>query len=98
MPLLVSGRLSELRFHVVDGSKIAPGNHDHVAHIEASNREGPTDAMGTLVAFYSTGHRGVFTHRDSDIHVHVALPDRGASGHVDGVVIEAGATVMWPDD
>lgn len=36
-----------------------------------------------LIGFFSTMHRTVFTHHDSNIHVHLISPDRKRMGHAD---------------
>lgn len=38
---------------------------------------------GTLIGFFSTSHKGVFTHHDTNIHVHYLSWDHARMGHVD---------------
>ncbi len=96
VPVLVDGRFADLTWHVMNGAKLGHGSHDHAAHREAAHRETAQNVDGTVVAFFSSAHRGVFTHRDSDLHAHVVLPAKGASGHVEAVTVAAGATVSFP--
>ena len=96
-PFLISGEVHKLDWHVIDGSRLEPGA-DHAAHREASQRGHEERADAVLVGFYSTGHHGVFTHHDSDVHVHAVLAGRDLTGHVDAVVIPAGTTVELPAD
>ena len=95
-PVLVEGRFADVTWHVMNGEKLGRGSHDHAAHREAAYREAAQDVDGTLVAFFSGAHRGVFTHHDSDLHAHVVLPAEGASGHAEAVTVAAGATVSFP--
>ncbi|MBK8948310.1 MAG: acetolactate decarboxylase [Flavobacteriales bacterium] len=44
-----------------------------------------------LVGFFSTTHRTVFTHHDSNIHTHLISPDRRRMGHADEVTWRPGA-------
>ncbi|MBK9274507.1 MAG: acetolactate decarboxylase [Flavobacteriales bacterium] len=43
-----------------------------------------------LIGFFSTAHRTVFTHHDSNIHMHVISPDRKRMGHADMAMWRAG--------
>jgi len=40
--------------------------------------------LGTL-RFYSTRHRGIFTHHDTYLHLHLLSADKQKMGHVDGL-------------
>lgn len=80
----LSGRQSVLRFkgqadsakvHIVNGidpQQKKPKSYKQVVHKQGF--EG--------VAFYSQVHRKVFTHHDSDLHIH-AIDDQGHGYHVD---------------
>ncbi|SFU52461.1 acetolactate decarboxylase [Pustulibacterium marinum] len=41
----------------------------------------------TLIGFYSTQHKGVFTHHDANIHVHLLSQDHKWLGHVDEITL-----------
>ncbi|MCP3135753.1 acetolactate decarboxylase [Pyxidicoccus xibeiensis] len=94
-PFTVEGTLRELAWHVVDGSKLREGA-SHQEHMTAGVQSRKDSATGVLVGFYSTQHHGIFTHHDSDAHVHVVLAEENASGHVDGVTVGRGARVRLP--
>jgi acetolactate decarboxylase len=38
-----------------------------------------------IVGFFSTEHKGVFTHHDSNVHMHLITADRKKMGHLDKV-------------
>jgi acetolactate decarboxylase len=38
-----------------------------------------------IAGFFSTGHKGVFTHHDSFIHMHLITADKKMMGHLDSV-------------
>ena len=38
-----------------------------------------------IVGFFSTEHKGVFTHHDSNVHLHLITTDRKKMGHLDKV-------------
>lgn len=95
-PLRVKGPLVDLRWHVVDGSKLAPGSsHEDHARTAVSGVEARVE--GELVGFFSKSHAGVFTHHDSNTHFHVVLAERPLTGHVDKVSLARGARVLLPD-
>src|SRR5262245_59104450 len=53
-------------------------------------------ATGQVLGFYSTQHRGVFTPRDSDLHMHVRTADGRMSGHVERIALEPGVVIAVP--
>ncbi|MCP3164935.1 acetolactate decarboxylase [Myxococcus qinghaiensis] len=91
----VEGPLQALAWHVIDGRKLRSGA-SHQEHASAGVQEQRAQATGVLVGFYSTRHQGIFTHHDSDTHVHVVLPEENASGHVDNVTVLRGARLRLP--
>jgi acetolactate decarboxylase len=50
-----------------------------------------------LLGFYSTGHRGVFTHGNSDSHVHFYAGEKNIVGHVDELSLTGPFRVMIPE-
>ena len=96
-PFLIEGEVHELDWHVVDGAKLASIERPtHVDHMRTAQRGWESWADAVLLGFYSTEHHGLFTHRDSDIHIHAVLDDPPLTGHVDGVVIPKGTLVKLP--
>lgn len=47
-----------------------------------------TEEEVTLLGFFSTKHRGIFTHHDSYVHIHLMTRDSTAMGHLDDLKIE----------
>lgn len=94
-PFSVEGPLQDLAWHVIDGRKLGDGA-SHQDHMSAGVQGRRDSTTGVLVGFYSTRHHGIFTHHDSDTHVHVVLAGENASGHVDGVTVGKGARVRLP--
>ena len=72
------------------------GGSSHQDHLGASIQTGLKRTSATLVGFYSTSDQGVFTHHDSTTHIHCVLASPLSSGHVDHVLIPAGATIKFP--
>jgi hypothetical protein len=94
-PVRVKGPLVELRWHVIDGSKVTPGaSHEDHARTAVSGVEARIE--GELLGFFSKSHAGVFTHHDRHTHFHVVVAERPLTGHVDAVALGRGARVLLP--
>jgi acetolactate decarboxylase len=101
-PFLVEGQVADLSWHVIDGSKLPTGPPDplrppHVIHRTASPNGVLGRAKAMLVGFYSTEHRGVFTHHASDTHMHAIVDEPPLVAHVDGVRLLAGSAIAFPE-
>ena len=48
-------------------------------------------AVVELVGFYSRQHRGIFTPRESNVHVHLRTEDGRISGHLETIRLAPGA-------
>lgn len=96
MPFLIEGPVSGLAWHVIDGTRIPHGAQGHAAHKDAAVRGQIDTQSATLIGFYSTEHQGVFTHRDSTVHVHFVDKEHQLSGHLDAVIVKKGATLKLP--
>jgi acetolactate decarboxylase len=49
-----------------------------------------------LVGFYSRQHRGIFTPKESNVHVHLRTEDGLISGHLETIRLVEGARVAIP--
>ena len=56
------------------------------------------DKAVEIVGFYSCQHRGMFTPRDSDFHMHVRTLDNQLSGHLESFSSNQGMTLYLPTD
>jgi acetolactate decarboxylase len=50
---------------------------------------------GEMIGFFSTSHKGIFTHHDSNIHAHLITADKTSMGHLDEVNFIAGAMQLY---
>lgn len=80
----ISGDITSVDVHIVDvprGSKVnGPDDahrHNKDFHLESRTMD--------LVGFFSTKHKAVFTHHDTNIHVHAITAERNWMGHVEKV-------------
>lgn len=96
IPFLVEGPVEQLQWHVIDGRRLERGGSSHEDHQRAAVRLSVERAEVRLIGFYSESDQGVFTHVNSKTHVHCVLEEPQSSGHVDGVVLPAGTTVLFP--
>ena len=95
-PFLMEGTFEDLQWHVIDGSKLIDGGQSHEEHLAAGIKMRRDRVAATLIGFYSETDQGVFTHMGSRTHVHCALTDPLAGGHVEHVTIPAGTTIRFP--
>jgi len=84
-PFRLEGRFKTLDWHVVNWDS-GDTEHSHEKHITSGPHGTLTEADASLLGFYSTRHTGIFTHYDSDVHMHMVLQDRSLAGHVDGYI------------
>lgn len=95
-PFLIEGEVMDLRWHVIDGSKLADAGGSHQDHLRAAVTGSAAKTQALLIGFHSTGHHGVFTHMGSDTHIHCVIDEPFVTGHVDHVVLPAGTVVGFP--
>jgi acetolactate decarboxylase len=83
----IDGLVAEAHLHVMD---LPPGAVIHgpdEAHASQKNFT-LSDVHAELVGFFSTQHKAVFTHHDTNIHVHLVTADRTAMGHVEQLILD----------
>jgi len=56
------------------------------------------DKAVEIVGVYSCQHRGMFTPRDSDFHMHVRTLDNQLSGHLESFSSNQGMILYLPTD
>ena len=94
-PILIKAEFPEIHSHIVDGSRIMPGDtpeQHHRAGIQLHERDQPA----VFVGFYSESHGGVFTHQGKRLHVHTVVESKNYTAHVDEAIIPVGARVFLP--
>jgi acetolactate decarboxylase len=81
-------------FHVLDKRDARP--HTSALHEQAKVRFRLERQAVEVLGFYSSRHRGIFTPKDSDLHMHLRTLDGRESGHVERIALEPGAVVAVP--
>ncbi|AZQ43918.1 acetolactate decarboxylase [Nonlabens ponticola] len=84
----LEGKVSNAFIHV---QNLAPGSvikSPQDAHKGQRNFTLENEEV-VMVGFYSQHHKGIYTHHDSNIHVHLMTTNRNAMGHLDAVEPQA---------
>lgn len=84
-PFLLIGNPDSLDYHVINfDSRIS----DISEHKEGAFNGSLSNEEVTILGFYSTKDKGIFTHHDSNLHMHVMNEQKSVMGHIDS--FEAG--------
>jgi len=86
-------QIDTTNIHVValpTGTVINSPADTHIGQMDLTLTNLPVEIVG----FFSTSHKGVFTHHDSNIHMHLITADRRSMGHVD-VLRFKGSTTLY---
>ncbi len=88
-PFRLQGIVAGLDWHVIDWDK-DDAVHSHKKHKEAGFRGELRDQWVEIIGFFSKHHRGIFTHRNSTLHMHFRVEEDSLAGHVDELELERG--------
>lgn len=83
----LSGRVAHAEIHVMDlppGSVVRSPDDAHQGRKTHVRNVIDADLLG----FFSTRHKAVFTHHDTNIHMHLISKDRAWMGHVDALAFD----------
>ena len=92
IPFLIADSVNSLSWHVVDwveGDTV----HTHAKHRASGLHGSVKNKPVEIIGFFSKNHHGVFTHKNSNIHMHFIKDDKKLSGHVDDLVFRKGITI-----
>ena len=83
----LAGFVKEATIHVVNlpaGAKVSSPNDAHkgLVKYQMENQE------AEIVGFFSKEHKGIFTHHDTYLHMHLMTKDKQMMGHLDELSIE----------
>ena len=94
LPFRIRGTAVEATFHVLDKRDDLPHNPER--HEEAKVRRILKHTPVELIGFYSQQHHGIFTPKESNVHVHLRTEDSQISGHLETIRLAQGARVAVP--
>ena len=95
-PFLLQCHMAQATFHILCNQ--SDGEYNPHLHEKAKVRLPIADKSVEIVGFYSRQHRGVFTPRDSDFHMHVRTLDNQLSGHLESFSSNQGMVLYLPTD
>ena len=95
-PFLLHCHMAQATFHILCNQ--SDGEYNPHLHEKAKVRLPIADKSVEIVGFYSRQHRGVFTPRDSDFHMHVRTLDNQLSGHLESFSFSQGMVLYLPTD
>ena len=94
-PFLLQCHMAQATFHILCNQ--SDGEYNPHLHEKAKVRLPIADKSVEIVGFYSRQHRGVFTPRDSDFHMHVRTLDNQLSGHLESFSFSPGNDPLSAD-
>ncbi|GMN10183.1 hypothetical protein MTsPCn9_14020 [Croceitalea sp. MTPC9] len=80
------GQVSSAIIHIQNlpqGTKVSSPDEAHLGQINYNIQNEDAEIIG----FFSTEHKGVFTHHDSFLHMHLITKDESKMGHLDELEI-----------
>ncbi|MCX2839631.1 acetolactate decarboxylase [Salinimicrobium sp. MT39] len=83
----LKGTVAHAKIHVLnlpEGAKVSSPAEAHENQVDYDIKNEKAEIIG----FYSTEHKGVFTHHDSNTHMHLITADELKMGHLDELQIE----------
>jgi acetolactate decarboxylase len=81
-PFLIKGKIQSAGWHVIDWEE-GDSVHTHEKHKNSGLQGDITDQEITILGFYSDKHTGIFTHKNSNIHMHLVNRSEDIAGHLD---------------
>ena len=94
-PFRIEGVAQGLDYHVIFKTNDAPRNM--AEHQRAKQRFSLINIPVKIAGFWADAQgEGVYTHPGKRTHLHFMTVDNSASGHVDGLTLETGATLFLP--
>ena len=93
-PFLVHCNVALATFHVLSNQSEEEYNPE--LHEKAKAHFLLVEESVEIIGFYSRQHRGIFTPRDSDFHMHLRTLDKRISGHLETFHSHQGMTIYLP--
>lgn len=84
LPLVfrLTGKVNEATIHIQNLPKGSLVSSPKEAHVGQTNYDIYEEEV-EIIGFYSTEHKGVFTHHDTNMHMHLMTTDEQKMGHLD---------------
>ena len=91
---LLNGLIAQATFHILCNR--GRGTYNAERHEKSKVRFPIANESVEVIGFYSRCHRGIFTPRDSNFHMHVRTLDNRFSGHLEAFNWESGVMLYLP--
>lgn len=94
-PFKLLGSVVSAQIHLVnlpEGKKVNSPSDAHLGQVSYQIQDEEVEVIG----FYSNNHKGIFTHHDSQVHMHLITKDRKKMGHLDQMVLKKKASIFLP--
>lgn len=88
------GTVEQATIHIVNlpqGSKVSSPDDAHKAQVNYQIE----NQLSEIIGFFSTEHKGIFTHHDTYLHIHLITTDRKKMGHLDKVLFKKDAMKLY---
>lgn len=82
----LSGQVANATIHIQNLPKGTKVSSPEDAHQGQTNYQLKNE-MSEIIGFFSTEHKGIFTHHDTFLHMHLITKDEGKMGHLDDLEI-----------
>jgi hypothetical protein len=93
-PFLLHCHIAQASFHILCNQSDGPYSAE--LHERAKVRFPMANRRVEIVGFYSRKHRGIFTPRDSDFHMHLRTFDNRIAGHLEAFTFDQATTLYLP--
>ncbi len=83
----LKGQVSKAVIHIQNlplGTKVSSPEQAHQGQVKYALHQEESEIIG----FFSTEHKGIFTHHDSFLHMHLMTQDKSKMGHLDELAIK----------
>ena len=90
----MKGQIDSAKIHILNlpkGTKVSSPEEAHQGQINYAIGNSEVEIVG----FFSTEHKGIFTHHDSNVHMHLITTDRRKMGHLDKVLFGSGDIKLY---
>lgn len=94
-PFLIKGEAASLDWHVIDWAE-GDTEHSHHKHITSGLNGTVTNSQVEILGFHSNAHHAIFTHHDTNVHMHFKDGSESVAGHVDDFLPGSGMTLYLP--
>lgn len=95
-PFLLKGKFQTVEWHIndykSDGTKLTREKHDLLKYKTKSENK-----KLEMLGFYSTKHKGIFTHHTRTTHIHATDKKRSFVGHVDEFTLNGNIKIFLPE-